>query len=87
MQISFTKLVHHQEEMYEWGNPKAGLHETGNEMAEVAYRWRKKLMTDPHSNPTTGAFHDFSVILAQNGKREQLSALIKAGGGALIEAT
>lgn len=75
-----------QEELYEWGNPKARLDKTNNDMANAAYRWRVKLQTDPTQLPTHGAFKDFRVILPKNNKQEQLRCLIMAGGGIVVDA-
>lgn len=73
-----------QEELFEWGNPKAGLDKTPNEMAASAYRWRVRLQTIPYEIPAVGAFKNFRVILPPSTKYEQLKALLEAGGGIVV---
>lgn len=73
-----------QEELFEWGNPKANLDKIGNEMAAAAYRWRIKLQTIPFEIPAVGAFKDFRAILPPSAKYEQLKTLLEAGGGVVV---
>lgn len=74
--------------MYEWGNPMAknmpSLEANEQVIANSAYRWRKKLQTDPKSLPITGAFENFRVIL-RTTKNENLQNLIEAGGGVVVK--
>lgn len=81
---SKTRPLAFQEELFEWGNPKAALDKTTNEMAAAAYRWRTKLQTVPNDIPAVGAFKGFRAILPASAKYEQLKTLLEAGGGIVV---
>lgn len=76
-----------QEELYEWGNPKAlklpQLTPNEGELAAAVHRCRSTLQTDPADIPATGIFKDFKVILRLS-KFENFKNLIEAGGGKVV---
>lgn len=75
-----------QEELYEWGNPKAinhiksaALNNNEETIARAAYRWRTKVQAT-----NVRAFHGIHVIL-RTSKNGQIATLIEAGGGKIID--
>ncbi|XP_055843920.1 DNA topoisomerase 2-binding protein 1 [Episyrphus balteatus] len=76
------------EELFEWGNPKAfNLPELTKEeqvIANAAHRWRKQLADS--DEPNAGAFSGFHAILRISDRhKESLKNVIKAGHGKILQ--
>ncbi|XP_055911709.1 DNA topoisomerase 2-binding protein 1-A [Eupeodes corollae] len=76
------------EELFEWGNPKAfNLPELSKEeqvIANAAHRWRKQLSEGSQSN--AGAFSGFCAILRISERhKESLKNVVKAGHGKILQ--
>lgn len=73
-----------QEELFEWGNPKAKnlpvLKASEEQIANAAYRWRKKVQS---SASDSRVFKNFRPILLTT-KNDSLRTMVEAGGGIVI---
>lgn len=85
---SFAQNCFVNEELFEWGNPKAfNLPELSKEeqvIANAAHRWRKELSES--DEPNAGAFSGFNAILRISERhKESLKNVIKAGHGKILQ--
>ncbi|XP_055635302.1 DNA topoisomerase 2-binding protein 1-A [Toxorhynchites rutilus septentrionalis] len=74
------------EELYEWGNPKASdlpaLEASEKQVSNAAYSWRNKIAREAGKHD--GVFTGFRVLLLAP-KKEQFIRLLKSGGGFVID--
>lgn len=84
IELNPSLLLHLQEELFEWGNPKAAknlptLTEVEEPFAKAAHRMRVRMETTGH-----GVFHGITAIIRTN-KDQNMRNLIEAGHGKVLD--